>query len=191
MPDLRANVGNTPQFFGSPHFTPTPNHASEVSGIGSEGSVSSSQVSASFSFSRHISSPSPFFIICIGALPLTMLPHNSAVVPAGAAEGTNVVRVSATDNGNPMLSGSQTFRVIVGGSRWEVTITAPSGDGQVHLGFAVQVGHHYRVDFKDQLEAAWAPLPGNESLLATTGTLTVNDTVTGRSQRFYRVVQLD
>ena len=55
---------------------PKPNQASEVSGLFSVGSVSSSQASASFSFSHHNASLNPFFIICIGVLPLTMLVQN-------------------------------------------------------------------------------------------------------------------
>ena len=85
-----------PRFLCSHHFTPTPNHASEVSGLFSVGSVSSSQASASFSFSRHNASPSPFFIICIGALPLTMLSQNSPVLPVGKALVT--LRISMLRN---------------------------------------------------------------------------------------------
>jgi hypothetical protein len=103
------------------------------------------------------------------------------------------VTVSVSDDGVPALSSSRSFRVYVtGASGPSIIVTPPGADGQIQLSFAVVAGHHYRVEYKEQLGAtAWTALPGSENLLATGSSLSVNDNITGLNQRFYRVVQLD
>jgi hypothetical protein len=60
----------------------------------------------------------------------------------------------------------------------------------VRLLAAVTPGKHYRVEYKNNLDdPAWTLLEDN--VPAVTATLTVYDTTTTSSQRFYRIVQLD
>ncbi|HEY5913330.1 MAG TPA: lamin tail domain-containing protein [Verrucomicrobiae bacterium] len=71
-----------------------------------------------------------------------------------------------------------------------VTFFAFEGSGAVALSFQTSPGHSYRVEFKDDLQAAfWTPL--GQDVFATATEIFVNDPSPSPSQRYYRVVQLD
>ena len=64
------------------------------------------------------------------------------------------------------------------------------GSGRVSLVFGTLAHKTYRIDFKDSLSAAsWTPL--GPPLVASGDSLTVPDDLSGRPQRFYRIVQVD
>ena len=57
------------------------------------------------------------------------------------------------------------------------------------LGFGTSVGFSYRVDYVEELgTGVWAPLGPEQA--GTGGWLTVPDTITGLTPRFYRLVRL-
>ena len=62
---------------------------------------------------------------------------------------------------------------------------------QVTIGFQTIPGKTYRVEYKDDLNAAqWQQLNGRD-YLAVGASLTVQDNIGTNPQRFYRIVQLD
>jgi len=62
-----------------------------------------------------------------------------------------------------------------------------SSDGLVALTFRITAGKNYRIEFKDDLAAPeWTPLGADQT--ADASSVTVHDFVSGRTQRFYRVV---
>jgi len=104
------------------------------------------------------------------------------------APSTNALTVRVTDSGAPPLSATRSFTVTVR-TPPRATITVDAS-GHVTLGFATIPGRTYRVEYKDNLNAAdWLPL--GASILANGGSLTVPDDIGGNPQRFYRIVQLD
>ena len=63
---------------------------------------------------------------------------------------------------------------------------------QISISFQTIPGKTYRVEYKDDLNAAtWQRLTNQDYAAGPATSLTVNDDMTGRSQRFYRIVQLD
>ena len=64
-----------------------------------------------------------------------------------------------------------------------------ASDGQLVLTFSTCAGHSYRVEFKDNLGAAWAPLAG--AVFATGQRVEISDPGPLPSQRYYRIAQLD
>jgi hypothetical protein len=58
--------------------------------------------------------------------------------------------------------------------------------GLVSLTFTITPYKRYRIDFKDRLEDAWAPLGSEQTAL--TSRITVQDNVGMHQQRFYHVV---
>jgi Lamin Tail Domain/CotH kinase protein len=101
--------------------------------------------------------------------------------------GTNHVTVQVTDNGAPPLSDSETFTLI--GLPPAPTLTV--NGSQVTIGFQTIPGKTYRVEYKDDLNAAQWQRLNNQDYLAVGASLTVLDNLSGHSQRFYRIVQLD
>jgi len=68
------------------------------------------------------------------------------------------------------------------------TASLPGG-GIVRLTFAVQSGSTYQVEYKTDLsDVSWLPL--GASILATSNTLVVDDSIAGRARRFYRLAAL-
>jgi hypothetical protein len=56
--------------------------------------------------------------------------------------------------------------------------------------FGTQAGHHYRVEYKNDLTAAtWSILQDN--LNGTGGELIINDNIGANPQRFYQILLLD
>ena len=100
---------------------------------------------------------------------------------------TNVVTFMVEDNGVPPLSDTDTFTLI--------SLPPPPAivqDGTtISLSFQTIPGRTYRVDYKNSLtDPAWQPLGGDRPAGVMT-LLTIADTLAGRAQRFYRIVQLD
>jgi hypothetical protein len=103
--------------------------------------------------------------------------------------GTNAITVRVTDSGVPPLSAARNFTVFVVGPPRISGITPPL-NGMVTLALPAIVGKTYRVEYKNNLnDAAWSPLGGNR--LATSTTLTIDDTIGNQPQRFYRVLVAD
>jgi len=103
------------------------------------------------------------------------------------APSTNNVTVRATDDGAPPLSDEETFTLI--GLPPAPTLTI--NGNQITLGFQTISGKTYRVEYKDDLNAATWQRLNNQDYVAAGGNLTVNDDMTGHAQRFYRIAQLD
>jgi len=107
---------------------------------------------------------------------------------AAQAPSVNSITVRVTDSGSPPLSATRAFTVTVR-TPPKATISN-SGGGQVSLSFDAISGKTYQVEYKNNLDdAAWVPLRPAE--VATSSTVTVNDSLGGNPQRFYRIVQLD
>lgn len=102
---------------------------------------------------------------------------------------TNTITVRVTDSGVPALSASRSFRVTVGVG-FRVTGIARQPNGDVALTVGATVGKTYRVEYKDDLNAAnWLPLGGDR--LADSSSFVITDNIGTNPQRFYRVLQVD
>ena len=100
---------------------------------------------------------------------------------------TNQVTVQVADSGTPALTDTETFTLI--GLTPAPTLTI--NGHQVTIGFQTIAGKTYRVEYKDDLNAApWQQLNGRD-YLAAGPSLTVQDNIGTNPQRFYRIVQLD
>jgi hypothetical protein len=112
----------------------------------------------------------------------------SWVSTGAAAPGTNSVTVRVTDNGMPPLSDAKTFSVFVSPQPQFTGVTAGT-NGQIQIMFNTLPGQSYQVQFKDHLtDADWTTLGG---ILPGTGSLlTIADDLSGRPQRFYRLLAL-
>jgi len=107
----------------------------------------------------------------------------NAMVP-----GTNVITVRVTDNGTPPLSDTKTFTIIVSALPRFNTVS-PTGDGYLQISFNTLPGRNYQVQFKDQLtDPAWTALGATVS--GTGAALNIYDEMSGRPQRFYRLLAL-
>jgi Stage II sporulation protein/Putative Ig domain len=96
---------------------------------------------------------------------------------------TRLITVRATDNGQPPLSASRTFRVTVVA---RPVLQASFSGSQFHLSWAGVQGVTYRVQFKNQLsDSVWTDLNGN---LIATGAVASFADEPGASRRFYRVL---
>ncbi len=106
-----------------------------------------------------------------------------------AATGTNVVTLTATDNGVPSLAISRTFRVKAITGLLINSGSAQIQGGNVTFNVGTTAGRTYRVEFKLSLDdASWQPLGGDR--LATGASLTITDAIASSPQRFYRVIEL-
>jgi regulation of enolase protein 1 (concanavalin A-like superfamily) len=102
---------------------------------------------------------------------------------------TNSITARVADSGVPPLSASRMFTIFVVGPPRITGITPPLS-GVVTLTLPAIAGKTYRVEFKNDLnQATWSPLGGNR--LATSSTLSVEDTIGNQPQRFYRVLVVD
>jgi hypothetical protein len=109
--------------------------------------------------------------------------------PASAqSPSTNLISIRVADNGTPSLTAARTFKVVVG-TGFRVSGISRA-DGEIHLNVGATVGKTYRLEFKDDLNAAnWSPLGADQ--VATSTTLPFTDEIGANPQRFYRVRQLD
>ena len=108
---------------------------------------------------------------------------------AQQSPSTNLVTVRVADNGTPSLSAARTFQVfVITGPRLSGITRLPAG--KISLTFGTVVGKTYRLEYKDRLsDALWARL--SPDTMAQSTSLTIEDDMGARAQRFYRVVQLD
>ena len=107
---------------------------------------------------------------------------------ANQVPSTNSFVITVTDNGVPQQSASQGFTIIV--------LPPPlaginnDGGGNVSISFDTIVGRSYRVEYKNNLDAAtWLPLTPN--VVATDVTLTIHDTIGALPHRFYRIFEVN
>jgi hypothetical protein len=102
---------------------------------------------------------------------------------------TNLITVRVTDSGIPALGATRTFQATaIAGFRVSSIVRQPNGD--VVLSIGATVSKTYRVEYKDELNAAnWTQL-GTDQVAAATP-LVITDNMAGSPQRFYRVTQLD
>ncbi len=108
---------------------------------------------------------------------------------AAQTPSTNVFTLRVTDSGTPALSASRTFRVVVGVG-FRVSNIARQSNGDVTFSIGSTVGKTYRVEYKDDLNAAnWLPLGGDR--VAASASLDIIDTTASNVRRFYRVIQVD
>jgi len=103
--------------------------------------------------------------------------------------GTNLITVRVTDSGTPALSAARTFKLaVIAGFRVSSITRQPNGDIVLNIG--ATAGKTYRVEYKDDLNAAgWTRLGSDQ--VAASSTLVITDNLGPNSQRFYRVLQLD
>jgi len=102
---------------------------------------------------------------------------------------TNSITVRVTDDGAPPMSTAATFSVRVA-CRPQIMSVLPNLYGGCSLTFGTIPNRTYRVDFKDSLsDAEWQLLA--PSTTATGESLTINDSLGGKAQRFYRIVVVD
>jgi hypothetical protein len=102
---------------------------------------------------------------------------------------TNLITVRVTDSGFPALIAARTFQAtVVAGFRISSIAHQPNGD--IVLSIGATVGKTYRVEYKNDLNAAnWTQLGTDQ--VATVTPLVIIDNLGGSPQRFYRVTQLD
>jgi hypothetical protein len=104
--------------------------------------------------------------------------------PAESDVGTNTLTLRATDDGPPALSATGVLTVIVDAA---LAIVITHDGDMVSIAFNTVSGRSYRVDYKEDLSDEWAQLKNPE--VADSTTLTVEDNMAGKSQRFYRVIE--
>ena len=104
------------------------------------------------------------------------------------APGTNNITVLATDDGQPPMIGSRTFRVRVF-ARPQFNSLTQLSNGDLSLSFETIPGKTYRLEYKDDLnDLNWTSL--QPDVVAVGGSLAAADRPAG-SQRYYRIVLLD
>jgi hypothetical protein len=104
---------------------------------------------------------------------------------------TNQISVRVTDSGAPPLNDTKPFTVIVLPPPHATIVN--NGAGQVVISYDAIVGRTYRVEYTDILSLptpTWQRL-GATDVVATSPTMTINDNIGARPQRFYQVIQLD
>lgn len=115
-------------------------------------------------------------------------------IPPNQAYGDYYITISATDNGTPARSATNTFHFRVGPP---TTVIAPNptifaaaaNGGKFTLSFDALAGRTYRVLYKNDLnDTTWTLL--DREFVAANGSASITDTLTG-PQRFYRVLQVD
>ena len=106
--------------------------------------------------------------------------------PTTAQIGTHNMTVRATDNGTPPATGTRPLAVVVQSSlRAKIALNG----AQVTISFATLNGHHYRVEYKHNLDdAVWTELAQGTG---TGSNLAFPDNLGANTHRFYRVVQTD
>jgi hypothetical protein len=94
--------------------------------------------------------------------------------------------VLATDDGTPPATGTRPLTVVV-----QPTLRAKIvlNGSQATISFPTLDGHHYRVEYKHNLDdAAWTELASGTG---TGSTLVFPDNLGASTHRFYRIVQTD
>ena len=107
--------------------------------------------------------------------------------PASTDVGTNLMILRVTDNGSPPASAAGALRVAVL-SAFRTTISLSANLSTIS--FNTIAGRTYRVEYKDNLsDATWTRLGSDTK--ANSDTLTFQDALDSRLQRFYRVVEVE
>ncbi len=107
--------------------------------------------------------------------------------PMEANTGTNLLTIRVTDDGSPPRSAGSALRVVVlPALRAKISLSG----NMAAITFGAIAGRSYQVEYKNNLtDPAWTQL--GENTVATSSTLTFNDTLKTSGQRFYRFIQLD
>jgi hypothetical protein len=109
---------------------------------------------------------------------------------AAQAPGTNLITVRVTDNGAPALSDARSFTVVVNSvAELRLTGIAMSSGALVTLNWSSQTGKTYRVESKDDLNQTTWSSQGDYN--ATNSTTSATISVSGTSQRYYRIQQVN
>jgi uncharacterized repeat protein (TIGR01451 family) len=113
--------------------------------------------------------------------------------PQSLGPGTYIFQTVVTDNGNPRLSATNSFRVAVqvadGKAQPANTVSLSISNGIATLTWPATAAQTYRVQFKDSLATAnWSNL--SPDITATSSTATATDPISSSPQRFYRVLKL-
>ncbi|MBM3848260.1 MAG: hypothetical protein FJ405_18485, partial [Verrucomicrobia bacterium] len=102
----------------------------------------------------------------------------------GQASGLYELTFKAEDTGSPRLSDSRKVNIQVSSP---LSLTVRVENGNVVLEFGTIPGLRYRMEERDQVnQGAWRQL--GSTLVASSGTTTVNLGLPGSSQRFFRVL---
>ena len=108
-------------------------------------------------------------------------------VPAPNQLGTNIFTMRVTDNGEPDLSNTKSFSILVVAPPSIQSVTTTSG--AVTLTWSAIPDRTYRVQFKDDLnESDWDDLAGDITAGAATASKADSSAFVG--QRFYRILVL-
>jgi hypothetical protein len=132
------------------------------------------------------------YTLLLGPTNATLNPSSGALIwtPTAAQENTtNTVTIRVNDNGAPVLRAEHNYTIVV---RTAILLGGITTDGNGMISFTVSTtpGKTYRVEYKDDLNAAlWTPLPPDH--VAAGASITINDTIGANPQRFYQVRQLD
>lgn len=101
------------------------------------------------------------------------------------APSTNSISVIVTDDGTPPLSDTQTFTVTVYLPP-QLKSAGISGN-QFTISWQTIAGQNYQIEYKDDLnDPSWTPI-GNP-ISGTGGLVTVTNSLTSPTQRFFRIV---
>ncbi|MCX7872666.1 MAG: lamin tail domain-containing protein [Verrucomicrobiae bacterium] len=99
---------------------------------------------------------------------------------------TNLVTVSVTDNGNPPLSATAEFFVLVSAQPRLIPDALKVENGNLRLSLQVQPGRQYRIEYKDSLnESTWKTL---KVVTPTQPVWIIDDPIGTNKNRFYRIV---
>jgi hypothetical protein len=109
---------------------------------------------------------------------------------AAQAPSTNLITVRVTDDGSPALSDAKSFTLVVNSvAELRLTGIAMSSGALVTLNWSSQAGKTYRVESKDDLNQTLWNTQGDFN--ATNSTTSATISVSGTSQRYYRIQQVN
>src|SRR6266446_1568249 len=109
--------------------------------------------------------------------------------PNEFSPATNAATIRVTDDGSPPLNDSKTFTIAVVSAPRILTITQ-AADGTITLVWQAFPGKTYRVQYTTDLASgSWTTLGAD--VTATGSTATATDDASSKTQRFYRVNQLN
>jgi hypothetical protein len=107
---------------------------------------------------------------------------------AGPDRSTNVFTTVVRDDGEPALSATNSFKVVVTWPELRI-VSIRLANGVAVVTWDSVVGQHYRLQYKDRLgEAGWKDVPGIVTALGSQATHT--QAVGSWVQRYYRVVRV-
>jgi len=105
-----------------------------------------------------------------------------------SAVGTNTVSVKVTDDGNPPMSDTKSFQVMVfARPRLEISRIGSSGE-LIKISFDSLTNKRYQIEYVDTLGSNWLT---NTVLTGNGGKLSITNSVNTPKQRFFRIRVLD